>query len=101
MDLYTQINSLLFSFFYGIFISVSLILLERFIYNDKKATVIVSSFMISMILCLLYFILILKINNGIIHPYFVFMVLLGYFIERKFLKLVKRINFFVKQSVKK
>ena len=80
MVLIIQIKSLIFSFFFGIILYFIINSCEKFLYGNKKVYNILSAFLISILSCLLYFILIKKINNGIIHLYFVLVIILGYFI---------------------
>lgn len=77
MILITQIQSLSFSFIYGIFFA--------FLYKINYRYLISNSIFFKLILCflfildnvLLYFILISIINGGILHIYFLFCFLLG------------------------
>ena len=90
MELSIQVESLLFSFFFGIIFSIVVNLFSNKLYNTRLSSQIINSFIISIVFCLIYFILIKKINNGVIHIYFIFMILFGFIIEKRFLKLVNR-----------
>lgn len=78
MILKTQIISLIFSFIFGIFVYLILELMYKFIYNRKIYIKIIFSITFSLFISSGYFILLLFINNGIIHFYFFLMIILGY-----------------------
>ena len=84
MSLDIQIYSFVFSFVFGIFFYIVLGLFSKFIYSKKLFIKIVSSFIFSIGLSLLYFYILLKINNGYLHLYFFLMILLGYIISHFF-----------------
>ncbi len=92
MELITQIKSLLFSFFFGIVFSMIIDIFEKIIYHKKLTFQIINTFLISIFFCLVYFICIKKINYGVIHAYFILMILLGIFFDKRTLKLGKRIK---------
>lgn len=92
MTLITQIKSLLFSFCFGVFFSFAISMFEKIIYHKKIVYQIINTFLISIFFCLLYFIFIKKINFGIIHIYFILMVLLGMFLDIKLFRLGARIK---------
>lgn len=94
MVLQTQVNTLLFSFFFGMIFSFLLTIHYRFIYHDKKSYQIISTFLIVIGSTIFYFIGIRKINYGIFHPYSAIMILLGFIIEHSLHKyLNKKIAF--------
>lgn len=64
-------------FFFGIFFEMLNIINYKIIYNHKKIIKILFTFLIIFIQSLLYFYLLLKINNGIIHIYGIFSILVG------------------------
>ena len=78
MILKIQILSLLFSFGYGNLIFWLLELNYKLLYEGKIVYRIITSFLFVMFISLLYFIGLLKINNGILHIYFFISVLTGY-----------------------
>ena len=69
MSLNTQIILIVVSFFFGVFFDLSLSLCQKIIYSNKLIFKYIFTFIIILIQVLLYFYLILKINNGIIHIY--------------------------------
>ena len=90
MYLSIQIYSLLYSFGYGIFFFLMLELNCKFIYSSNRITSFIGTFIFVLFNTLLYFIGLCKINNGIIHIYFLMMIMGGYivsfFVYRRFNK---------------
>lgn len=81
MNLKTQITLIIFSFFYGFFFSIFLNINYKFIYSSKRFIKFLSSFLIIIISVLVYFVSIKKINNAILHPYSILMVIVGFFVD--------------------
>ena len=77
MILITQIRSLMFSFIYGIFFAFTYKINYRYLILNNLFFKIVLSFLFILDHILLYFILISRINNGILHLYFLFTFILG------------------------
>jgi hypothetical protein len=90
MVLGVQIISLVVSFCYGVFFYFMLELNSRFIYSSNLWVRIVVSFMFVMFHTLLYFFILMRINNGYVHFYFFLCMLLGYYmckvLYKKFVK---------------
>ena len=68
MILKIQILSLIYSFFYGIGFFLLLEINYKFLYEGKLVYRIIISFLFIIFISLLYFLGLLKINNGIIFP---------------------------------
>lgn len=83
MSLILQLKSIAFSFGFGIFFYIFVHLSEKYIYSNKKVIKIFSSIFVSIFSCLLYFIIMKKINNGIIHFYFILAIIFSYYISSK------------------
>ncbi len=83
MSLKIQILSLIVSFIYGIFFKIILSINYKIIYNEKKLIQIFGSFLFVIANSLLYFYILLKINNGVVHVYCLLMLLLGYLFKKK------------------
>ena len=77
MELKLQIISLIFSTFYGIVFSICTNLNYRFLFSKNKVFTIIYIIDFS----LLYFLLIKKINQGVIHEYFLLAIGVGYLIS--------------------
>lgn len=78
MALRIQLLSFFVSFCYGIFFYLLLELNSRFLYSSHFVVKILVSFLFVMFHTLLYFLILMKINNGYIHIYFFLCILLGY-----------------------
>ena len=78
MNLTVQIISFIFSFFYGIFFEILLELNIKIIYSSKLFIKLIGTFLFVIFNSLLYFFILLKINNGILHFYFFLCIILGY-----------------------
>lgn len=77
MNLHSQILVIIVSFFFGIFFELLQTINYKIIYNKKKVMKVVFTFLLIFIQSLLYFYLLLKINNGIIHLYGILSILVG------------------------
>lgn len=91
MTLKIQIISLIISFLYGIFFSILLNINYKLIYNDNKLIKIISTFLFIVFNSLLYFLILLKINNGIVHIYCLLSLILGFIIYDFILKKIHMI----------
>ena len=89
MSLKLQIISLIISFIYGIFFNILLNLNYKIIYNEKRIIQIFGTGVFIIINSLLYFLILLKVNNGVVHIYCLLSLLLGYVLKDK--KLIKKI----------
>lgn len=96
MSLKIQLLTLIYSFLFGIFFGIMLKLNSKFLYSDKKVEKILTSLLFTIVNVLLYFIVLKKINNAILHPYSILILLLGffveYYVERKILFMFERKN---------
>lgn len=85
MGLDVQIYSFLSSFIYGLIFYFLLELLNILVKNVKLVFKFIISFLFIIIVACLYFIMLLFINNGVVHIYFILMVLVGYIFSYKVL----------------
>lgn len=81
MALTTQLHLLVFSFLYGIVFSILINLNYKFLYNDKKLLKTIFTIAFVLVNVLIYFIILLKINNGILHIYSLLMIIIGFILE--------------------
>lgn len=77
MDYKIQILSLLYSFVYGIFFYFLNILNDKFLNKNKIINTIILVLFV-FVNALLYITVLYKINYGVFHIYFLFMLFLGY-----------------------
>ena len=78
MNLETQIQSIIISFVYGLFISGLYNLLYFALYNNNKIIKVLSCVLFNISLTVLFFYIMYLINYGIIHPYFVILLVVGF-----------------------
>ena len=78
MILKIQIYSILYSFLYGIIFYALLEVNYKIIYESRLFIKIICSLLFLLVNTLLYFIILIKINNGIVHIYFLLSIILGY-----------------------
>lgn len=94
MNLNSQILVIITSFFFGFFFEMLHIINYKIIYSRKIIIKILFTFLLIFIQSLLYFYILLKINNGIIHIYGLISILLGmisfYYLKKLFYKLRKK-----------
>ena len=81
MNINIQIYSLLFSFLYGIIFYILLEINYNFLFEGKSIYRIIISFLFVIVLSLIYFLILLKINNGILHLYFFLLMFTGYLLS--------------------
>ena len=90
MILKVQVISLVVSFCYGIFFYLMLELNSKFLYDSRILVRIIVSFLFVFVNTLLYFLILMKCNNGYVHVYFFLCILAGYLsckvIYKKFVK---------------
>ncbi len=93
MSLKIQIFSLVFSFFYGLFCSIIYNLCYKLLYKTSILYKILINFLFITNLSLIYFLCLLKINNGYVHLTFLLMFIFGFvIINNKIIKLRRVIN---------
>ena len=78
MILKIQIFSLLYSFFYGVLFFFLLEINYKLIYESKIVYRIIFSLLFVVLMSLLYFLGLVKINHGIVHVYFYLSLFTGY-----------------------
>ena len=87
MSLKIQIITLIISILFGLIFSIILDIFK--IFKSKKIFYIIISIFITILLSLIYFYVLLKINNAIIHPYYIIAFILGFILEFGLHKLFK------------
>ena len=78
MDLVVQLQVLTVSFAYGILFSYLLKMQYKFLFESKLFYKILITLLFIFDNCLMYFLILKTINNGIFHIYFLFSLILGY-----------------------
>lgn len=90
IDLHTQIITLLVSFGYGIFFSFLVNINAKYLYQKNLFARITFTFLFIFLNVLIYFIILKKVNEAILHPYALGMILVGFFLEQRIHKLVAK-----------
>lgn len=78
MPIDIQVQSLLISLFFGAFFSILMRINYKYMGDGPLILKIFINFMFVIDNVLLYFITLKHINNGVVHSYFVLMILLGF-----------------------
>ena len=81
MILSVQIKLLIFSFLYGVFLGIIMRFNYKLLYNSDYVLKILSTFLLVISSVLLYFVILLKINYGIVHYYSILLIILGFVLE--------------------
>jgi len=90
MDLELQIQSLITSFIFGLFLSFLFNLLYKFLFSKKTFFKIITNAIFVFSNTILYFFLLKKVNNGIVHLYFIIALIIGVFIGNKNTKKIRK-----------
>lgn len=76
-----QLKIILFSFLFGIFFFLIYQLVRKFIYCQNIFFRVMNTLSFILLLTLLYFIGLEKISDGILHPYSLFLIMLGFVVS--------------------
>lgn len=80
MNLKIQVFSLIFSLIFGVLFGTLVNLNYKLIFNKNIKIKIIGTFTLILDISLIYFLVIKRINNGILHVYFLFIFLVGCYI---------------------
>lgn len=89
MALEIQIQSMIYSFVYGLFFSFLLNLNYRLLFSSNKVIQIVFNLFFIIDNVFLYFILLRYINQGIVHVYFILLIGLGFLVGNQTTKKIR------------
>lgn len=90
MSLIVQIKLIIFSFLFGMFLGYGIDLNYKTIYKSKRGIRFLFALMFSIFQSLLYFLILLKINDGMIHIYGILSILVGLLLEHILYKKYKK-----------
>ena len=90
MNLKLQIYSFVFSFLFGIILSVFTNLNYGLLFNKNKKIKILGNFLFLFDFSLIYLLGIKLINNGILHIYFLLLLSLGFFLSYSFFRFLRK-----------
>ena len=103
MNLSEQVVALIFSFIYGGVLSVLYNFNYNILFYKNRVVKIIFNILFILDLVLIYFLVMRKINNAIIHPYFYLFIIFGFSLffdfSKRFRKLLKMPE--VKKKIKK
>ena len=91
MDLITQLKSLLVSFVCGVCFSYLIRIQYRYLFESKLYIKISLTFLLVLDSFLIYFLLLRIINNGVFNYYFGIMLILGYILGYKLVRIDKKL----------
>ena len=80
MSLILQIQSIAYTFLFGIYFSLTFNLLYKILFTKHFVINIITNFFFVILNSILYFYLLFLINNGIIHIYLFFIFLISFFL---------------------
>lgn len=80
MTLQIQSITLFISFLYGAFFELTLSLSSGMLYHKNYVYKIISTFVFVLLHIILYFLILQKINNGVVHIYAIISILIGYIV---------------------
>lgn len=92
MNLEIQIQSLIFSLVFGMFFAFMFNIFYKQLFFGKTMFKIISNVFFVMVNVVLYFCFLRMINEGIIHPYFVIMLLIGFIIGNQKTRVIRKIK---------
>jgi hypothetical protein len=92
MNLETQIQSLIFSLVFGMFFALMFNIFYKQLFLGRTVFKIISNVFFVTCNVLLYFGILKTINDGIIHPYFLLMLFIGFTIGNKKAKMIRKIK---------
>lgn len=90
MEIKIQLYSFIVSFCYGLFIYLIFNLNKKKLVIDKIMVKFTLSFVLIVDIVLLYVAIMYKLNNGIIHNYFVIVMIFGYVLGKTIVKKLKK-----------
>lgn len=90
MVLEVQLQSLIYSFVYGFFFSFLLNINYKYLFNSTSIYKIIINILFILDNVLLYYIILRYINNGVIHMYFLLMIVFGFVFGNYYTKKIRR-----------
>ncbi len=89
MNLETQIQSLISSFVYGLYLSLIYNIFYKYLYHKKIIIKVISNFLFTIINVSAYFFILMLINKGSIHIYFLISLIGGFLVGNKTTKKIR------------
>lgn len=89
MSLIIQIQTIAYTFLFGIVFALLFNLLYKVLFTKKKFISLITNFLFLFVTSTTYFYLLFKVNSGIIHIYLLFIFLLGFFLYNHLFKKIR------------
>lgn len=86
MDLIVQIISMIFSFLFGIFLYFMFIINYKYLFIKRYRLKMLYYMSMFLFVSIFYFIVLKYINNGILHLYFLLLLIFGFLVSYNFCK---------------
>ncbi len=90
IDLNVQIKLIIFSFCFGLLFKFFELKLDKYLHHQNQLYSIINCFTFVMSFALLYFYNIEKLASGIIHPYSLILVVVGYYLYKPIASFIKK-----------
>ena len=90
ISLNIQLKLIVFSFVFGMLFKLFVIKLDKYIHHKNQIYSIINSFSLIMFFALIYFYNVEYIANGILHPYSLLLVIVGYYTYKPIATLLKK-----------
>jgi hypothetical protein len=89
MTLEVQIQSIVYSFVFGMAMSLFFNILYKFLFNNKVIIKFISTEVFIITNLIIYFTILRKINYGIVTYYFIIIIIIGFLIGNRKTKLIR------------
>lgn len=86
MNLIVQIISMIFSFLFGIFLYFMFIINYKYLFIKRYRSKIIYYAAMFLFVSIFYFIVLKYINNGVLHLYFLLLLIFGFLVSYNFYK---------------
>lgn len=90
MSLEVQLQSLIYSFVFGVFFSYTVNLNYRCLFSSRRFVKLIINLLFVLVHVLLYFILLKLINSGVLHIYFFMVLVIGFLFGNYYSKKIRR-----------
>ena len=101
MSLIIQIQTIAYTFLFGIVISLLFNLLYKILFTKKIIINFITNFLFMFIMSSLYFYYLLIVNDGVIHIYLLFIFLISFFLYNRIFRKIRWVGWWFNKSWKK
>ena len=100
MSLIIQIQTIAYTFLFGIIVSLLFNLLYKILFTKKIIINFITNFLFMFIMSSLYFYFLLKVNDGVIHIYLLFIFLISFFLYYRIFRKIRCVGWWFNKSWK-